>query len=1237
MLHIKKILFFFLVCIGTKAFCQEVCNNGIDDDGDGLIDCYDPECSGNVACSDFFYGKPSVTCSMNPTNPAFTLNQVWESTVNVSTRSTMMVGDIDADGIPEVVCHKDGANQLYVLDGISGNIEVTINCPPIADHVDAIAIGDTDDDGLGEIYVITSDNMLRCFENDGTPKVGFTPIATGGTNESIPGIADFNNDGIPEIYKDNRIYNSLTGALIASGGNGSKGNNPGSNGAPAGMPVAADVLPDSHCANCSGLELVCGNTVYAVDITGGTLTPIANNLPGSLNDGFTSIADITMDGQLDVVVVSSGKIYVWDPRTGLQIGSTFNIPNTGAGGRANIGDYDNDGIPEIGAGGNNRYVVVDFDTATSTFSQKWVKTIVDGSEHTTGSVFDFDCDGKTQVVYRDENVLYVWDGETGNVMASIPCGSATRSEFPTIVDVDGDGQVNIVCACATGNGGSAGKVKVFNSSTNEWVGSRTVMNQHSYFVTNINDDLSIPTQQQNQGLLPKINGFQAQSPIYDVNWNSSCIPLADVNVSIDSVIYCQKTDTVVMLLNICNIGSKVNGLPLNLSVYNGNPLSSGTLISTSAISTLIYADSCSKDTIAVPFSGTSATFYVFVNDNGTSPVNAPRTTFIECDSSNNSDFAPISIPSLSLSITADTTICIGDSTILIASGGNNYKWLPISTLSDSIGSTVIAIPTTTTTYTVSGRDSIIGCPATGSITINVNPLPLAAFTNTTVCKGNNTEFTDASTTPTGTITSWQWNFGDTDSDTAQNPQHVYDSVINYNVTLIVSNNWGCKDTITDSATVYPLPVADFTVNEVCLSATTNFHDTSTLFTGSISSWLWNFGDSTTTSTSQHPNHTYTDFGQFTATVIVTTNRGCIDSITKNVLVHPLPNVAFTANNVCEGITTTFTNNSTLAANPSNDVIQQWLWNLGNGTTASTENTSHLYASTGMYSVKLIATTNFGCTDSVTFPVTVNPNPVVLFSTTDTTGCAPLCVSFQNTSSVTGSGITGWLWNFGDNNTSNSQDAFHCYENATSTVQMFSPSLTVTSDSGCVSSVTKSNYINVFPVPEAQFSVSPQSTTITNPTVSITNTSIVATLWDWNFGDSLTDNLQHPAPHTYTDTGTYTIQLIVSTPDNCKDTTYNTVVVEPEFMFYIPNAFSPNGDGINDVFTGTGIYIFEFEMMIFDRWGNLIYKTDDINEPWDGKANNGAEVAQQDVYVYSVKVTDYKSVKHNYIGTVTLTR
>jgi gliding motility-associated-like protein len=183
-------------------------------------------------------------------------------------------------------------------------------------------------------------------------------------------------------------------------------------------------------------------------------------------------------------------------------------------------------------------------------------------------------------------------------------------------------------------------------------------------------------------------------------------------------------------------------------------------------------------------------------------------------------------------------------------------------------------------------------------------------------------------------------------------------------------------------------------------------------------------------------------------------------------------------------------------------------------------------------------------------------------------------------------------------------------------------------------------ITVYPNPVASFTA-PASVSIINPVVTFTDASTNAASWNWNFGDPAAgidsvSNVQNPV-HTFSIEGTYCATLTVTSANGCISSTSNCVVVDPEFTFYIPNAFSPNGDGINDEFFGKGEYIIDYEMSIFDRWGNLIFFADDINKHWDGKANHGAQMAQQDVYVYVVKIKDHKNVKHKYVGTVTIVK
>jgi len=492
----------------------------------------------------------------------------------------------------------------------------------------------------------------------------------------------------------------------------------------------------------------------------------------------------------------------------------------------------------------------------------------------------------------------------------------------------------------------------------------------------------------------------------------------------------------------------------------------------------------------------------------------------------------------------------------------------------------------------------------------------------------------------GSTASWSWDFGDGSAlnTTVWSPHHLYALPGNYPLTLIThSSNLGCPDTMQTTITVFPMPIANFGFADVCLNQAIIFSDSSNVSNGSIAARSWNFGDGTALITIQNPGHIYANPGTFVVTLIVTTNNGCKDTVKKNVVVHPLPVAHFSTANVCNGSIVQFNDFSNIL---STDTIQSWAWNFGDGTPViNNQNTSHLYAGNGSYAVQLLVVSNFGCLDSISNTSVVNPNPSVLFAANDTIGCEPLCVSFQNLSFIATGNNASRSWSFGDGSpTGTSQDIVHCYKNdSVFATNFFTVSLTVTSDSGCVSSLTKNNYITVYPNPNAAFSVQPQTTVITDPVITITDLSTGANFWKWNLGDTATSSLFNPAPHTYADTGSYLITLITTSLNGCKDTASETVVIDPDFIFYIPNSFTPNEDGINDTFTGKGMFISTFEMSIFDRWGNLIFLTDDINKGWDGKANHGAETAQGDVYVYVIKVTDFKRKKHDYKGIVTLTR
>lgn len=195
---------------------------------------------------------------------------------------------------------------------------------------------------------------------------------------------------------------------------------------------------------------------------------------------------------------------------------------------------------------------------------------------------------------------------------------------------------------------------------------------------------------------------------------------------------------------------------------------------------------------------------------------------------------------------------------------------------------------------------------------------------------------------------------------------------------------------------------------------------------------------------------------------------------------------------------------------------------------------------------------------------------------------------------------------------------------------------VETQNGCVADTVFNNSIKVHPSPLADFSVNPDSAFIIHPVFSFYNLSANATYYEWNFGDnsSLVVNVQNPV-HTYSDTGVYNVSLLVKNDFGCSDTALKIIKVKDEFAIYIPNAFTPNGDNINPTFGAKGVGIVEYEMLIYNRWGELIFTSENINTQWDG-TYQGAE-SPQGVYVYMINVKSISGRTYNFTGHFTLIR
>ena len=270
-----------------------------------------------------------------------------------------------------------------------------------------------------------------------------------------------------------------------------------------------------------------------------------------------------------------------------------------------------------------------------------------------------------------------------------------------------------------------------------------------------------------------------------------------------------------------------------------------------------------------------------------------------------------------------------------------------------------------------------------------------------------------------------------------------------------------------------------------------------------------------------------------------------------------------------------------------------------------------------------------CTIDQSITVNVKPLPVVAFTTDIDSGCAPHCVAFNNTTP----NVNAVNWEFGDGQFTSGPGAYHCYIQPGS----YSVTLAVTANNGCTNSLHIPDLIRVFPNPVAGFSMTPAHAAPVSSPIAFNNESTGAVHWFWNFGDFQNSSSALKAPvFSYNELGSYIVTLTISSDKGCTDKVSQMIRIEPDFSFYIPNAFTPDDDGVNDFFGPKGAEFESFEMEIYNRWGEMIYQTSNIDQPWDGKSKTGNEI-QGGVYVYKIRVKDFKDKIHHYVGNVMLIR
>jgi len=458
------------------------------------------------------------------------IREDWSSDDNIYCRINPLVGDLDDDGIPEIVCfdmtgnnpNQTAAKTINVYDGRDKNLKAQIN---IEGLVWAHGNGPY---GLvklpnreGLIVTACKDSRLYAYNislaNSGIPVwVSNENYNTGYNDFSVSiGFADLNGDGHPEVYVRDKIFDAETGVLLATAQGGSNqadsySHNSHTNHNKLSCPLAFDICGDTR------QELILGNEIYDVVITnrngttGNHATMVKSITPPDniINDGHVQVADFNLDGHPDILISnrdtegSNGTVsfYVWDvynnrTSTPIKLNTSFtgkSIPL--------IADFDGDGTLEILIDcchePNQGLRAYRFNPNNNSFVFLWSLPIDEDSYSNTATIFDFNSDGKNELVFTDNSHLFVYDLSVNPpvALASIDCGEISIMQVPIVADVDNDGNAEIIVTGKAGGYMQANTMlKVYKSATEPWRAARPVWNQYMYHVTNVNDDLTIPT------------------------------------------------------------------------------------------------------------------------------------------------------------------------------------------------------------------------------------------------------------------------------------------------------------------------------------------------------------------------------------------------------------------------------------------------------------------------------------------------------------------------------------------------------------------------------------------------------------------------------------------------------------------------------------------------------------------------------------------------------------------------
>jgi gliding motility-associated-like protein len=590
-----------------------------------------------AAGQDYPDNVDSASCTTASTGFVWGIEQDWASSEMVSPLVIPLVGDINGDHVPEIICFVPdeeyifyGATQVVVYNTQNHQPIHTFTLPFTISTVNAAPYGIIKLPNEHVVFVVVlMDNTMHAYD---LTALGTTPLWSASTDYEAPNVsfADFNSDSYPEIYIGNKIYDAETGTLLISDPSITNSGSAIAHGGYLPSPCVADVVGDSKP------DLILGNQIYEVTITnrhglaGNSITLAQSITPpaGIDADGHPQVADFNLDGHLDVFVStwsSSVCCYVWDVHNNI-VSDALMVPTNqfAFNGKSIplIADVDNDDQLEIviqcRVSSGHPVKCYKYDIANHCFVLLWDFPVDEDSFSNTMTMFDFNNDGENELLLSDQSTVRIVNGSgrshlTGNdtvpvyTLASLSFGECTVMQYPIVAGLDEDGSARIIICGRFGSGHTyQGYLNIFKSAGVPWASARKVWNQYMYNITNVNEDLTVPlhlfnnatafTDPDNVVRRPFNNFLQQATAIDQYGRPFSTVP----DIAVDSVVNLQTIDdnTLAITISYCNIGYNTLTAPYPITVfsngYGNNP------IYTAIVTEDLPVDSCTQTAIVFP-------------------------------------------------------------------------------------------------------------------------------------------------------------------------------------------------------------------------------------------------------------------------------------------------------------------------------------------------------------------------------------------------------------------------------------------------------------------------------------------------------------------------------------------------------------------------------------------------------------------------------------------------------------